>query len=46
MIEGAVGDADRVTIVVKDGSLDFTVEKKVVSQFLEEVEEDKENNKE
>ena len=47
MIEGAVGDADRITIVVKDaGSLDFKIEKKVAKQFLEEVEEDKENNKE
>ncbi len=43
MIEGAIGDADRVTIVVKDGALDFNVEKKVVTQFLEEIEEEKEN---
>eukprot|EP00029_Vermamoeba_vermiformis_P003702 TRINITY_DN1423_c0_g1_i1.p1 TRINITY_DN1423_c0_g1~~TRINITY_DN1423_c0_g1_i1.p1 ORF type:complete len:830 (+),score=218.67 TRINITY_DN1423_c0_g1_i1:41-2491(+) len=42
MIEGTIGDADRVTIVVKDENLDFNVEKKVATQFLEEVEEDKE----
>jgi hypothetical protein len=40
MIEGTIGDADRVTIVVKGEALDFEVEKGVAKQFLEEVEEE------
>ncbi len=36
MIEGVIGDADRVTIVVKNDALDFEVEKKVAAEFLEE----------
>lgn len=40
MIEGAIGDADRVTILIKDEALDFKVEKRVATQFLEEVDED------
>ena len=36
MIEGTIGDADRVSIVVKNDVLDFEVEKKVAAEFLEE----------